>query len=328
MTVVSFGGLSFDDGSASGFHLSRLIGWDDGAPVRYESDPRPSAHGSFRPGRLFRGARVVSVEGTWTGGSVEEAFAARRVLAGLQADGLESPFAVTDLLGTLMVDAGLSGAPEMDDELFSPFFRFSFDVVAADPFRYGVWVPAVTGVPTASSGLSWPRGTSQIGDPDGDGLVSTDGYTADSSNPGFYMTTGLQQDANGLYVPLTTGSTPYWDWGTEGVSGRVSASNTGTADTYSTFEVTGGLSGGFMLTWVPTGAEIRFVRPILTGSTVFLNPRTGRASIDGQSDVSGFLTKSEWWPVLPGEVGEVQFTPLGVTSGTPTLTVRTAAAFV
>jgi hypothetical protein len=282
VTTLEYGGIVFDEESVNGFHLGRLVGWDDGAPTKYDAPDRPQGHGTFRPGKVFRGARVVSVEGSWSGATIEDAYRARRQLAGVSAD--ESPFVVRDPLGMLQVDAALAQAPQADDRLYSPFFKFSFDVVTSDSFRYGDWVPAQTGVPTASSGLTWPLGSA----------------------------------SSGLF----------WDWGTEGVSGRVAVSNGGTADTYSTFEVTGGLSGGFLLTWVPTGAEIRFTRPIPDGSTIYLNPRTGRASIDGQSDVTGYLIVSEWWPILPGQSGEVQFTPLGAVTGTPRLTVKTADAYV
>lgn len=282
MTSISHGGITINEEAGEGFHLARLIGWDDAAPTRYDAPDRPQGHGTFRPGTVYRGARVISVEGSWSGSSLRNAYLARRRMAALPAG--ETPFSVTDILGTTSVIGSLAKEPQMDDQIYSPYFEFSYDIVAADPFRYGEWVPSATGVPTASSGLTWPLGSA----------------------------------SSGLF----------WDWGTEGVSGRVPVSNDGTAATYSTFDIAGGLSGGFLLTWVPTGAEIRFTRPIPDGSTVHLNPRTGRASIDGQSDVSGFLVKSEWWPIEPGQSGEVQFTPLGAVTGTPRLTVSTADAFV
>lgn len=283
MTTASFGGLTFDDEAWTGFKLSKLVGWYDAAPARYETSQRPQAHGSFRPGTIYRDPRVVSVEGSWSGDTLAEAYAARNKLAALQADGRESTFTVTDPGGVSSITAGVSTAPTMDDGLYQPFFKFAFDVIAADPFRYGATVTTTTGPPTASSGLVWPLGT-------------------------------------------TAGK--FFDWGTAGASGRALASNPGTATTHTVMQVTGGLSGGFELVWVPTGQRLRFERPVDAGSTVTLNPRTGRATIDGASDVTGYLTQSQWWSVPAGTSGEIQFTPIGSTTGTPTLTALTAPAHI
>ena len=146
--------------------------------------------------------------------------------------------------------------------------------------------------------------------------------------PAVTVSTGLPTSGGGIAYPITY---PI-GYGTPGYPGQIAVSNPGTADTYSLLEVTGGLAGGFELTEVTTGQVIRFERPIPAGSTVYLNPRTGRASIDGQSDVSGYLTRSEWWSVpaasggIPGS-REIQFNSLGAVTGTPTLTSRTSPAF-
>lgn len=284
MTTVQFSGVTFDDTTASGFHLSRLTGWDDAAPARYAADNRPQANGTFRPGTIYRNARVVSVEGTWTGSDLASAYAARYQLAALQADGVESPFVVTDLLGSKSVTAGITTAPVMDDGLYAPFFSFAFDVVAADPFRYGSVVTGSTGVPTPSSGLVWPLGSS------GSGL--------------------------------------YFDWGTPGNPGQVSLSNAGSAASWPSFTVGGGLSNGFSLTWVPTGDQLVFNYPIPDGSSVNVNSRTGRVTLDGSSDVTGFLTVANWWSVSPGQTGQVQFLPLGSQSGSPSLSASLSPAYV
>ncbi|WP_416394227.1 MULTISPECIES: hypothetical protein [unclassified Curtobacterium] len=458
MTTVTFSGLTFDDEADTGYRLSKLVGWYDAAPARYEATNRPQAHGSFRPGTIYRDPRVVSVEGSWSGTSLEDAYAARNKLAAVQANGIESPFVVADPVGRTSITAGIAKAPTMDDGLYQPYFKFAFDVIAADPFRYGDEVSVSTGVPTPSSGLVWPLGSTQevyswtgtayqstsvakvngnttrtnysthpsaedgtttgytpnqYG-PQGALSVSTDRvrtgtrswkYTAVGGGNGegvsFSVPAGQRFVSVWVYNPSvggidhlgitgittsqtsvtrtatkdawvrlsldmgnTTGGTAvvynddtaasagqvfYWDdvligdqgdyfdggskssgayfnWGTTGITGRVSVTNTGTATTVSTFSVTGGLSGGFELVWVPTGQRIRFERPIDVASAVQINPRTGRVTIDGASDVTGFLTASQWWSVPAGSTGEVQFTPLGTVTGTPTLTARTAPA--
>jgi hypothetical protein len=136
------------------------------------------------------------------------------------------------------------------------------------------------------------------------------------------LSTGLPAAGGGLSWPVS------WpvSWGAVGSLGRVSMTNVGTADSVPLFEITGGLPDGFVLTEVGTGNEIRFVGAIPSGSTLFLNPRTGRASLDGQADRSGLLTRSDWWSVSPGGSSAVQFASLGGVVGDPQLTVRFASA--
>jgi len=131
----------------------------------------------------------------------------------------------------------------------------------------------------------------------------------------------------GLLFPLGTTSSKYWDFGADGSSGRALATNTGEADTFPSLLVTGGLELGFIITDVTTGQVVRFDRPIPVGSSVLVNQRTGRASIDGQSDVSGFLTRREFFSIGPHETHQIQFAPLGAVTGTPQLSVLTAPAY-
>lgn len=326
MTTVTFGGVTFDDEALSGFTLSKLVGWYDGAPTRYQADTRPQAHGSFRPGPIYRDPRVVSVEGSWSGDSLAAAYAARDVLAGLAADGREVTFTVKDPVDTRTMRAGLSSAPKMDDGLYEPYFSFAFDVIAADPFRYGPVAVAPTGVAVPSSGLVWPLGVA-AGTTPSQGLYPATYYVRDQNTPGFYLTDGLASNGDGTYQPQPAQPTgKYFDWGTPGSTGRVSVTNAGTAETVSMFDVVGGLGGGFELVWVPTGQRVRFERPVAQSETIRLNPRTGRVTLNG-SDVTGFLTASDWWTVPPKSTGDVQFLPIGTVTGTPTLTVSTSAAY-
>lgn len=281
MTTVRYGGITIDEESPDGFHLSRLIGWDDAAPARRNAEDRAQGHGTFRSGSAYRGTRVVTVEGSWSGASIEDAFRARRAMAAIP--GGEAPFEVDDVLGTTRMTGELAKAPRMDDQIYSPFFTFDFDVASAsDPFRYGEPVVDSTGLPVAGSGLVWPLGT------------------------------------GGTWL----------DWGSVGDLGRVDTPNEGTADTYTLLDITGGMSLGFLLTWVPTGQLISFDREVPLGSTISLDPSKGSAVIDGQSDVSGFLTISDWWSVPPGGTGSIQFAAKGLVTGTPTLTARTAPAIL
>jgi hypothetical protein len=139
--------------------------------------------------------------------------------------------------------------------------------------------------------------------------------------------TGVPVSGGGLKWPL--GSTPskFWDWGANGSSGRVTVTNPGEAETFPQIEISGGLGGGFIVTDQTASRSIRFDRVIPLGSTVVVNQRTGRVQIDGQSDVSGFLTTRDFFSIGPAESHVLQFSPLGAVTGTPQMTVRTPPAY-
>jgi hypothetical protein len=128
--------------------------------------------------------------------------------------------------------------------------------------------------------------------------------------------TGLPTSGTGLVYPVVY---PI-DYGSGGDDGRITLTNDGTADSYVVLSATGELDSGFSAIEVGTGREVRFERSIPLGSTVFVNGRTGRAYIDNPSnDVSGSLTRSDF-PVVPaGGSTTLQFTSLGSSAGTPTL---------
>ncbi|MDJ0337474.1 hypothetical protein [Cryobacterium sp. PH31-O1] len=141
--------------------------------------------------------------------------------------------------------------------------------------------------------------------------------------PAVSVSTGLPTSGGGLAYPVTY---PV-GYGAAGNPGRVVAMNPGTAETFSLLEVTGGMSGGFELTEISTGRVNRFVRPVPVGSTVVLNLRTGRALLDGPSDVTQYWTRQERWSVPAFDSRTVQIAALGVVTGTPTLMARTAPAY-
>lgn len=141
--------------------------------------------------------------------------------------------------------------------------------------------------------------------------------------PDVSLTTGLPTSGGGLVFPVTF---PV-DFGAPGNPGRVVTTNTGEAETVSLLEINGGLGGGFSAVCVELGREIRFEREIPLGSTVYVNLRTGQATIDNSSPVSGSLTRREWWTNPPGELRTIQFNSIGAVTGTPILTARTSPAY-
>lgn len=282
MTQILFEGFTFDDEATTGFTITRWSGWWDGPPVRRRGNERPQADGDFGSSKNWRGARVVTVEGSYVGTTMQDTYAAMQSLAALQASGVASDFRVVEPFSTLTAVVELAGAPRMPDHLAFPFFSFAFDVVAPDPYRYGDMVSVFTGVPVSGGGLLFPLGTTP---------------------------------------------SAFWDFGADGSSGRVSVTNLGSAAVWPILSVAGGMSGGFVATDVTSGGSVRFERSIPEGSVVSINQRTGRASIDGQSDVSGFITGRDFFSVPAGGTHQIQFAVLGSVSGSPQFTVLFAPAF-
>jgi len=142
-----------------------------------------------------------------------------------------------------------------------------------------------------------------------------------------YPNIGVPASGGGLVFPLGSGA-GYWDFGADGSSGRVALTNDGTTDAFPGIAVTGGLSGGFVIADQTTGKRVVFQRTIPVGSVVTIDQRTGAALIDGQSDVSGQITSWDFFSIGPGETHIIQFSPLGVVTGTPTATLTIQSAYV
>lgn len=114
------------------------------------------------------------------------------------------------------------------------------------------------------------------------------------------------------------------DFGPNGSTGRVTVTNDGNAATQPSLEVTGGMSGGFVVTEVVTGAVIRVERLIPEGSTIYIDQAAGIVMVDNQSPIP--TARADWWVVPPGTSRVVQLTALGEITGNPTLTVRSRSA--
>lgn len=142
------------------------------------------------------------------------------------------------------------------------------------------------------------------------------------------ITTGLPTASSGLVWNLgTSPSGLFFDWGTPGNPGIVAFTNTGVATTFPRLEVggPGAISGGFRITEVETGREIIYGRTVTNGQTVVLDSRTQRAYLN-LGDVTGALTKRQWFSIPRGATRRYQITPLGPYSGTPGMTLYTAPA--
>jgi len=133
------------------------------------------------------------------------------------------------------------------------------------------------------------------------------------------VVTGLPMSGGGLEYPLHSPSGALY-YGANGTLGRVTLTNAGTAAVWPTVTVTGELTAGFYLQRLDTGQVVRYDRIVPAGSTLFIDFRTGEVLIDGLSDGSTYLSRSEFFSVPPKTSVEVQFNPIGGSSGTPTAT--------
>jgi hypothetical protein len=132
--------------------------------------------------------------------------------------------------------------------------------------------------------------------------------------------TGLSQPGGGLEYPLHSPSGAL-SYGSVGELGRVTLYNNGTADVWPVVHVTGALTLGFFIQRLGSGEVVRYDRVVPAGTTVDIDFATGETLVDGISDASIYLTRSEFFPVRPGESFEVQFNAVSGSSGSPQMTI-------
>lgn len=119
--------------------------------------------------------------------------------------------------------------------------------------------------------------------------------------PGAMFGSGLEMP---FAFPLDFGSSP--------ITGELSFTNTGTADTEPAFRVVGPMESGFEITRLETGQRLRYAAPV--GTDVVIDNADGTASTEGQ-DRTSFLTVRDWFTVGPGESATFRFSTLGSEDG-------------
>jgi hypothetical protein len=118
------------------------------------------------------------------------------------------------------------------------------------------------------------------------------------------------------------------DWGTIGVSGRVTILNGGNTETMSRFVVDNGeMPDGFEIVNVTTGQRLVYLGPVVSGTAITLDTETRTATIGASAPGSPFLASPQWWAVPPRSSVELQFLARGAVTGSPRLRVYTAPAF-
>jgi len=139
---------------------------------------------------------------------------------------------------------------------------------------------------------------------------------------------GLPTQGGGLEFPLFgggAGGALYF--GANGGLGRVTLANSGTADTWPVFSVVGQLDGGFRIQRLDTGDVLEYSALVPAGSMVSIDTATGEVLIDGVSDGSGHLTRSDFFALPAMSSIDVQFNAITTSSGTPTMTAQTRSGW-
>lgn len=153
-------------------------------------------------------------------------------------------------------------------------------------------------------------------------------FTVKADDPRRYgarqtLSTGVPTAGVGIADPIAD---PFQE-GAAGNLGRVELVNIGTAPSEPMVRVTGGLSEGFELLCIETGSVVRVTRPIPDGSVIDVDMGSGQVWIDQQSPLSAmYVPVAQWFSVKPGATCAIQFTPMGVVTGTPTMSVEFAEA--
>lgn len=143
---------------------------------------------------------------------------------------------------------------------------------------------------------------------------------------------GMPSAGSGLVWDLGTAvSGLFFDWGTEGVAGQVSFTNPGQATTFPRIEVGAGgsFAAGFRITEIETGRELTYARATNDGEVIVFDSRTQRATIsNGGGDVTGAMTSRDWFSIPAGSSRRYQINALGAVSGTPTIVLYAAPAYM
>lgn len=263
---------------------------------------------------------------------------------------------IGDAAGTDTVHANIEGQMYLADRFVAAMTPMTLVRRGVEANEYAIFPEPMTGSTLVLRAESPSQFALTIGDeperlhPDGDGIVRVSDaamvilsagrwtdigvFAGDYDGPAFSGSTPPDTIGGASYTHQWDGgvdastSTRYWiDTGTPGNPGRVALTNTGTAPSEPMVRVTGGLSEGFELLCIETGDVVRVTRPIPDGSVIDVDMGAGQVWIDQQSPLSAmYVPVAEWFSVKPGHTCTIQFTPFGVVTGTPTMSVEFAEA--
>lgn len=274
-------------GVFDGFTYDKLDGWYGVPPVDARLMKRPNQPGAFAADRTTPPEATISVEGQYFGSSEVDALKARERLLSIYSDGRPVIMRVDDALRTTARTV-LVAAVDIP-WTFRNEFKWTIDMKAPDPRRYGAALLVSNTLALAGSGLVLP--------------------TVDSPASGLDFDFGV-------------------DFGTTPNDGRITIVNVGGTETTTTFVVrNGSMPDGVDIVNVATGERLSYIGPIVAGTTLEFDPRTQAVFVNGTNPAGRYLPNPDWWVVPAGGSVEVQFLARGPVTGTPTLDATTSPAF-
>lgn len=154
-TVDGWSGNTLDDDGVE-WWVTDESGWSSTPPVRLELANRPQRDGAF-DAPSFRGARVITLEGTAIAPDPDTRERAKDRLAAVLVDGAGlAELTVQERQVVRRAMVRLSAETKIADA--SPYtFDWSLQLTAPDPVRYGVaQYTAVCGLPQPGVGIAFP----------------------------------------------------------------------------------------------------------------------------------------------------------------------------
>jgi hypothetical protein len=171
-SVDGWSGNELDDDGVQ-WWVTTENGWSGTPPVRLEMANRPQRDGAFDT-RSFRGARVITIEGTAVAPDPDAKERAKDRLAAVLADTSRLfPLTVRERLTLRQAMVRLSAETKIADQ--TPYtFAWSLQLTAPDPIRYGsMQHTTFCGLPQPGLGIDFPIATWPIdfGEPAGGSMA-------------------------------------------------------------------------------------------------------------------------------------------------------------
>ena len=287
-------GIEFNgppDQSGREWVIEKETGWSASPPVRDpQAHTRTAAHGAW-PTSTYRDPRTIKLDGWVYAPTWETRRDAEHQLAALCATpGQLSELIVTEETGDLLAHVAQDDTTLITVQPGGHWLDFSLQLTAPDPRKYtATEQTAETGLPSDSaSGLDFAPGG-------GDGLDFAAG--------------------GGLGL----------DFGPQAVTGRATATNSGTADTAPRLTLTGPLVRPITITRRDNGHHATYNSPLDDGETLVIDTSRRLVLLHGTSDRRHHATITDWDALTIPPRSTVDYA-LG-NGGGPNSTARLTAAW-
>lgn len=287
------GSAGFDvvdaNGTAWGVRTNGTSGIFDGPPVTLNQSDFPNSDGAIRS-RNFRPTRTMVMNGWAAASSIAGGAASRRAFIGMLNGGGQQNFIVTDLDGLILTAlVELGDTPKATPNALQ--FDWQLTLSAADPYLYAPAVTASVGLPGSVSGIDW---------------------------------VGL-----GAGIDWTGGGLGGIVWGTNSSNGLLQLTNTGPAEAWPVFTISGPPSGTLVNPIIvnsSTGETLAYTGTLSPGDVLVITTKpTARSVLLNGTSYRRFLTNAQYFSVPPNSSITVQFQ--GTSASTPSLLASLASAY-